>query len=128
MLFWKAFALSLRPWSQVFVVSSLLANTYRETDVTEHKPLKVAPISSVLELAAEKSERWLEVVLPCGHHAFVQRGDGDIREAPWTWPRRSVEDTIALAKRFLGLPYTWGGTSPLGLQDLSNGTLGKPRV
>lgn len=100
---------------KVFVVSSLLANTYRETDVTEHKPLKVAPISAVLELAAEKSERWLEVVLPCGHHAFVQRGDGDIREASWSWPRRPVEDTIALAKRFLGLPYTWGGTSPLGL-------------
>jgi hypothetical protein len=100
---------------KVFVVSALLANTYRETDVTKHKPLKVAPISAVLELAAESGERWLEVVLPCGHHAFVQRGDGDIREAPWTWPRRPVEDMIALSKRFMGLPYTWGGTSPLGL-------------
>jgi cell wall-associated NlpC family hydrolase len=100
---------------KVFVVSSLLANTYRETDVTKHKPLKVAPISAVLEVVAEKSDRWLEIVLPCGHQAFVQRGDGDLREAPWTWPRLSVEDAIALSKRFLGLPYTWGGTSPFGL-------------
>mgnify|MGYP001093618858 CR=1 FL=1 len=53
---------------------------------------------AALEVVAEKNERWLEIVLPCGHQAFVQRGDGDLREAPWTWPRRSVEDTVALAK------------------------------
>lgn len=100
---------------RVFVVSSLLANAYREPDVTRHKPLKVAPIGAVLEISGEKGERWLEVRLPCGAEAWIQRGDGDVREAPWTWPRRPVADMVALAKRFLGLPYTWGGTSPLGL-------------
>jgi cell wall-associated NlpC family hydrolase len=100
---------------KVFVVSALLANTYQEADVTAHKPLKVAPIGTVLEIAGEKGERWLELALPCGHRAWIQRGDGDVREAPWTWPRRPVEDMVALAKRFVGLPYTWGGTSPLGL-------------
>jgi len=100
---------------KVFVVSSLLANTYREPDVTKHKPVKVAPISTVLEVVGEKGERWLEVNLPCHTRVWVQRGDGDIREAPWSWPRRPVEDMIALAKRFIGLPYTWGGGSPLGL-------------
>lgn len=99
---------------RVFVVSSLLANTYREDSVTKHKPLKVAPIGSVLELVAEKNERWLEISLPCGTKAWIQRGDGDVREAPWVWPSRPAEDMVALAKRFLGLPYTWGGTSPLG--------------
>lgn len=99
----------------VFVVNSLLANTYREPDVTEHKPFKVAPISAVLEITGEEGERWLKVRLPCGAQAWIQRGDGDVREAPWAWPRRPVEDMVALAKRFLGLPYTWGGTSPLGL-------------
>jgi hypothetical protein len=100
---------------KVFVVSSLLANTYREPDVTKHKPVKVAPIGTVLEVVGEKGERWLEVNLPCNTRVWVQRGDGDIREAPWSWPRRPVEDMIALAKRFIGLPYTWGGGSPLGL-------------
>ncbi len=99
----------------VFVVSALLANTYREPDVTKRKPVKIAPIGAVLELAAEKDERWLEVRLPCGTPAWIQRGDGDIREAPWTWPRTSPEDMVALSKRFLGLPYLWGGTSPFGL-------------
>lgn len=100
---------------KVFVVSALLANTYREADLTKRKPVKVAPISAVLEIAAEKDERWLEVRLPCGTAAWIQRGDGDVREAPWAWPRGSVEDMVALSKRFLGLPYLWGGTSPFGV-------------
>lgn len=100
---------------RVFVVTALLANTYREPDVTAHKPVKVAPISAVLEIAADKDDRWLELVLPCGAKAFVQKGDGDVREAPWTWPRLPVADMIALSKRFLGINYLWAGTSPLGL-------------
>jgi cell wall-associated NlpC family hydrolase len=100
---------------KVFVVSALLANTYREPDVTAHKPAKVAPISAVLEIAAERNQRWLEVVLPCGTKAFVQKGDGDVREAPWTWPRLPAAETVALSKRFIGVNYLWGGRSPLGL-------------
>lgn len=99
---------------KVFVVSSLLANIYREDSVTRHKPVTVAPISAVLEVVGEKSERWLEISLPDTTRAWIQRGEGDIREAPWTWPRRPVEDAIALSKRFIGLTYTWGGTSPYG--------------
>jgi cell wall-associated NlpC family hydrolase len=100
---------------KVFVVTALLANTYREPDVTAHKPVKAAPISTVLEIAAERNQRWLEITLPCGSKAFVQRGDGDLREAPWAWPRLPVADTVALSKRFLGINYLWGGRSPLGL-------------
>ncbi len=100
---------------KIFVVSALLANTYREPDVTKHKPVKVAPISVVLEVAGEKNERWLEVNLPCNTRAWIQHGDGDIREAPWAWPRLAAGDMVALSKRFIGLPYFWGGTSPLGL-------------
>jgi len=100
---------------KVFVVSGLLANTYRGPSVTKHKPVKTAPIGAVLEVVGEKGERWLEVALPCGTRAWIQKGDGAVREAPWAWPRTSVEDMTALSKRFLGLPYTWGGTSPFGL-------------
>ena len=100
---------------KVFVVSGLLANTYREPDVTAHKPVKVAPLSTVLEVVGEKGERWLEVNLPCNTRAWIQKGDGDVREAPWTWPRRPAADMVALSKRFIGVTYTWGGTSPLGL-------------
>jgi cell wall-associated NlpC family hydrolase len=99
---------------RIFVVTALLANTYREPDVTKHKPAKVAPISCVLEVVGESGERWLEVNLPCGTKVWIQRGDGDVREAPLVWPRTSPEDMVVLSKRFIGLPYFWGGTSPLG--------------
>jgi cell wall-associated NlpC family hydrolase len=106
----KAYASS----GKIFVITALLANTYREPDVTEHKPVKVAPISSVLEVVGERDARWLEVNLPCGTKVWIQRGDGEVREAPMVWPRRSPEDMVVLSKRFIGLPYFWGGTSPLG--------------
>jgi cell wall-associated NlpC family hydrolase len=100
---------------KLFVITALLANTYREPDVTEHKPVKVAPISTVLEVVGERNERWLEVNLPCNTRAWIQRGDGDLAEAPHTWARKPVQEMVEQSKRFLGLPYLWGGTSPLGL-------------
>jgi len=106
----KAYASS----GKIFAVTALLSNTYREPDVTKHKPAKVAPISSVLEVVGERDARWLEVNLPCGTKVWIQRGDGEVREAPMVWPRTSPEDMAVLSKRFLGLPYFWGGTSPLG--------------
>jgi cell wall-associated NlpC family hydrolase len=99
---------------KIFVVTALLANTYREADVTKHKPVKVAPISAVLEVVGERDARWLEVNLACGTKVWIQRGDGEVREAPLVWPRTSPEDMVVLSKRFIGLPYFWGGTSPLG--------------
>ncbi|MCJ7645093.1 MAG: C40 family peptidase, partial [Candidatus Aminicenantes bacterium] len=108
---------------KVFVVTSLLANTYREPDVTKHKPVKVAPISCVLEVTEERDERWLkeygerylEVNLPCGTKAWVQKGDGEIVDAASPRKRLSPDETVALAKRFLGLPYLWSGVTPYGL-------------
>ncbi|MGZ7065265.1 MAG: C40 family peptidase [Candidatus Aminicenantales bacterium] len=100
---------------KIFVVTALLANTYREPDVTKRKPVKVAPITSALEVIRDADERWLEVTLPCGTKAWVQKGDGEFREGPMVWTRLPVQEMIALSKRFIGLPYLWGGTSPLGL-------------
>lgn len=100
---------------RVFVVTSLFANIYRESDVTKRKPVKTAPISSVLAVREEKNERWCEVVLPCGTPAFIQKGDGELRQAPFAWPRMSAEEMVRLSMKFIGLPYLWGGTSPFGL-------------
>ncbi|MGD1009719.1 MAG: SH3 domain-containing C40 family peptidase [Candidatus Aminicenantales bacterium] len=100
---------------RIFEVTDLLANIYREPDTTKHKPVKVAPISSVLEIVREKDERWAEIVLPCGTKAWIQKGDGAFHEGPMVWPRRTPEEMVALSERFIGLPYLWGGTSPFGL-------------
>lgn len=99
---------------QVIEITSLIAYVYSTPDVTKQKPLKFAPISTVLKL--EKYEgRWGEVILPCGHRAFIQVGDGEIKQAPFKRPRLQPEQMVSLARRFLGLPYFWGGTSPLGI-------------
>ncbi|MGB4703624.1 MAG: SH3 domain-containing C40 family peptidase [Candidatus Saccharicenans sp.] len=99
---------------QVLEITSLIAYLYETPDVTKKKPLLFAPISSVLAL--EKFEgRWGEVLLPDGRKAFIQMGDGQVREAPFKRQRLSPEEMVDLARRFLGLPYFWGGTSPLGL-------------
>jgi len=99
---------------QVIEITSLMAYIYASPDVTRQKPLIMAPIGTVLEIGKHE-ERWGEVILPDRQKGYIQVGDGQIQQAPFIRPRLSPEEMVALAKRFLGLPYFWGGTSPLGL-------------
>lgn len=98
----------------VFEITSLMANIYAAEDVTERKPLVVAPIGSRLEAGA-CGERWCEITLPCGAKGWVQKGDGEIKDAAAARRKLAPDETVALAKRFLGIPYLWGGKSPLGI-------------
>lgn len=90
-------------------VVSLFAHIYREPDITKHQPIVTVPFETRLELLDRKDERWLQVRLPDRHAGWIQNGDVSLA------PRRmSVPDLIEFSKRFLGLPYTWGGTSSYG--------------
>jgi gamma-D-glutamyl-L-lysine dipeptidyl-peptidase len=97
---------------RVAQVSSLTANLYRETDVTLHQPVLTLPFETRLEVIAEgkgDDSRWLQVRLPDQRTAWIQSGDVDLA------PRKlSIEESIALGRRFLGLTYTWGGRSSFG--------------
>lgn len=92
-------------------VEALFANLYREPDVTKHQPLITVPFETRLEVIAEpeKQQRWLQVRLPDDRTAWLQRGDVVFDARPL-----NVKSTIRLARRFLGLPYLWGGTSSYG--------------
>ncbi len=93
-------------------VASLFANVYREASVTKHQPILMLPFESKLEAIAEpeaNNRRWLQVRLVDDRSGWVQRGD-----LSFTEEKLSVEQVIALSRRFLGLPYTWGGTSTFG--------------
>ncbi len=93
-------------------VSSLFANVYREASVTKHQPMLMLPFESKLEVISEpetNNRRWLQVRLVDDRSGWVQRGD-----LSFTEEKLSVEQVIALSRRFLGLPYTWGGTSSFG--------------
>ena len=92
-------------------VESLFASLYREPNITTHAPVFTVPYETRLEVIAEPpdNQRWLQVRLPDDRSAWVQRGDIAIN------PRLlSVDEMLALSKRFVGLPYLWGGVSTFG--------------
>lgn len=93
----------------VVAVNSLYAHLYREMDVTKHAPLITVPFDTRLEVLKKESPRWIQVRLVDGRAAFVQSGDVRSAAAPL-----SIPEDIELAKKFMGLPYTWGGTSSYG--------------
>ena len=107
----------------VVQVDSLFANVYNEPDVTRHKPVVTVPFGARLESVAEKSdaenkatakqdqshEGWIEVYLPDRRNAWIQASDVIADPKPM-----SIPESIELGKRFLGLPYLWGGRSSFG--------------
>lgn len=110
-----------RPYAQagrVVHVVSLFAHLYREPSITRHAPVMTVPFETRLEVVEQAEEagsggaqrqRFFEVRLPDGRRAFIQRGDVAEHRS-----LLSTSEMIALGKRFLGLPYTWGGTSSFG--------------
>ena len=53
--------------------------------------------------------RWMRVRLVDDRSAYIQKGDLSFDLA-----NISIDQMIELSKRFMGLPYTWGGTSSFG--------------
>ena len=93
-------------------VSQLSANLYREPDVTKHAPVLTIPWESRLQVLSDKvpdREGWLKVRLPDASEAFIQTGDVSSDFAPLT-----IDQMISVARKFLGVTYTWGGTSSFG--------------
>lgn len=98
---------------RVVKVVNRAANIYREMDVTEHAPLLTVPYETALEVVAvpkKGGERWLQVRLVDGRQGWIQ--GGDVRER--SDKKLTIEEAIALAKKFIGVTYTWGGTSSFG--------------
>jgi cell wall-associated NlpC family hydrolase len=101
-------------------VESLFANIYAEPDITKHKPVVTIPFEAKLEVVPddpkgasearkESHEGWLHVRLAGMTLAWIQAGDTAADPKPLTIP-----ESIELAKRFLGVPYLWGGRSSYG--------------
>ena len=99
-------------------VTSLMANVYRDPDVTKARPKALAPLGARLEVvrpAEDPQKRWVTVRLPSGEAAYVQSGDVRIVDAGAPRTRGSEADLVATARRFSGVPYLWGGMSVHGL-------------
>jgi len=92
-------------------VDSLFAHIYREPNVTKQRPLITVPFETRLEVVAEPDDnpRWLQVRLPDDRAGWLQTGDVVFDAQPL-----SIDAAVELSRRFVGLPYTWGGTSSFG--------------
>jgi hypothetical protein len=93
-------------------IVGLSANLYREPSTIKHAPIMNLPWEARLELIPnnmDKEGRWLQVKLVNSQTAYIEQGNVSADFAPLT-----IDQTIQLARRFLGITYTWGGVSSYG--------------
>jgi gamma-D-glutamyl-L-lysine dipeptidyl-peptidase len=93
-------------------IRSLSANLYREPDPTKHAPVLTIPFETRLEVIPQplpENQDYLQIRLVDGGVAWLDRGDVEAKPHSLTIP-----ESIELAKRFLGITYTWGGRSSFG--------------
>lgn len=97
--------------SQVAKINRCRAHLYAVQD-TIYGPLLTLPFESQLEVLPKQidsSSRWIPVRLPCGREAYVQ--NGDVKLSSHLLDRQEM---VTLSRRFLDLPYTWGGRTSFG--------------
>ena len=90
-------------------VENLFANIFAEPDTTKHKPLIVASFGTKLSVTQFFNKRWIQVRLVNGKLGWIQSGDVAIDPKPLT-----MQQMLKLGRKFIGLPFTWGGTSSYG--------------
>ena len=106
--------------AEVVRVTSNFAHIYATPSFTKQKPLLTAPVgaemafSDFLEGKEGEKYSWVRVVLPDGRVGFVARTDVALVPFEENLPLRSPSEWLAFGRRFLGAPYMWGGTTPLG--------------
>ncbi len=115
------------PAHKVARVTSNFAHVYPWPSFTKQKPLLTAPVGATMafsdflegkEGGASDAYSWVKVSLPDGREGYVSARDVEWGAADTPPSKKSSSSSpsswIAFGKRFLGAPYTWGGTTPLG--------------
>ncbi|MCR4429985.1 MAG: C40 family peptidase [Tepidanaerobacteraceae bacterium] len=79
----------------------------------DFKAINGAVMAARLRLVGENSEYYI-VALPDGQSGMLSKSAGFVIQSFADIPKGSHDNIIETAKRFIGLPYYWGGTTPYG--------------
>lgn len=104
----KAIITANKMYETAIKTSRLSAHLY-SVDDTEYGPILSLPYGSPLKLMDDSNAGWLEVELPNGQSAFIQRGDVAVEP-----PLNKKQDLVHFSQKFMELPYTWGGRTSFG--------------
>lgn len=96
------------PYDATLQISRLAAHLYGVMD-TEWGAIKTLPYGTKLHPLDITDPRWIKIALPDDEVAYIQRGDVALEPKPTT-----KDDLVEFSKKFLGLPFTWGGRSSFG--------------
>jgi hypothetical protein len=97
---------------QIALVTSNVGVVYLERFGEPRESLTVT-LGTRLELVAEESHRF-RVRLPDRRLGWVTKECVVVRDGEFQYPLTSRRRVVETSKRFLGVPYLWGGTTPLG--------------
>ncbi len=102
--------------AKMAMVTTRVAHVYLSRDMKSYPPLMSLPYGSKIELVQApdvQADRWAQVRLITGEVAYMHRQDLTYNPHPLT-----TKEMIGLAKRFIELPYTWGGNSAFGFDNV----------
>lgn len=107
--------------AQPAVVRNLFGNVYSGPTI-KSRLLVTLPIGVKVRLhpetrATDQAKEWLAVSLPNGMQGFMHTGDLTTNGQEWAWTTGAElrANLVRTARRFLGIPYRWGGTSSFGV-------------
>ena len=95
------------PSGNIVAYTKNISNHIYSTDSVYHKPIITLPFGACLEVISK--QKWVQVRLIDNTTAWIQTGDLSFEKN-----LLSAVEMVEFSKRFLGLPYTWGGSSSSG--------------
>lgn len=95
------------------IVTSMFAFSYEKPDIASQTVSDLVA-GDMLEIKEAKGH-FYHAVYPDGREAFVAKSDAKKIEDWLKNIQLTGESIVKTAKRFMGIPYFWGGTSPKGI-------------
>lgn len=96
------------PYNADLMTSRIATHLYSIPNI-KYGSLSTVPYQTQLKKSREENDSWILVCLPDSRLAYVQKGNIEIEPM-----LTKKDDLVHFSKRFLGLPYTWGGRTSFG--------------